>query len=116
MIYIEKDILNTIVLTLTENSTLSNPYYIFKFENEFNTATEPIYFYSPDTSTSKPRYNKFELEEGEDLTLIIGQYKYEVFESATVPKLSLPNPVSGLHLVEEGRMVVDGVLTNSIYE
>ncbi len=75
MIYIEKDILNTIVLTLTENSTLSNPYYIFKFENEFNTATEPIYFYSPDTSTSKPRYNKFELEEGEDLTLIIGQYK-----------------------------------------
>jgi hypothetical protein len=28
----------------------------------------------------------------------------------------LPNPVEGLHEIEEGRMVVDGVLTNSIYE
>jgi hypothetical protein len=116
MIYIEKDILNTIVLTLTESSTLSNPYYVFEFENDFNTAIEPIYFYAPDLSTSKTRYNKFELAEGVDVTFVIGQYSYKVYESATVPNLSLPNPVEGLHEIEEGRMVVDGVLTNSIYE
>jgi hypothetical protein len=111
MIYIDKGQTNEFALTLTESSTITNPVYLFKFTWEMNESLLPVYFIGLDTSPYPNRYNLFNLEEGVDATLNIGQYRYEVYETSD------PNPVdeTGLDKVEEGRMVVDGV-SNSIYE
>ena len=116
MIYLDKGEINTFALTLTENSTISAPTWLFVFENEFNTASQPIYWVGVDTSPYVNRYNLFTLEEGVDLTLIIGQYTYSVYESPVPIVVDQNTSASGLNLVEEGRMVVSGTATQSIYD
>lgn len=115
MIYIDKGELNKIVLTLNESATLVNPFYLFVFENEFDTATSPIEIYLANISTSTNRYDLFELTEGTDLTLVKGQYTYSVYESATEPATITDTTQIA---VEEGRMVVgsDSVTFNTIYD
>jgi len=116
MIYLDKGEINTFALTLTENSTITAPVWLFVFENEFNTASEPIYWVGVDTSPYVNRYNLFTLEEGVDLTLIIGQYTYSVYESPVPIVVDQNTSAAGLNLVEEGRMVVSGTATTSIYD
>ena len=111
MIYLEKDTVNTFVLTLTEVTTISNPYYLFEFEDEFDTSSNPIYWIGADTSAWPSRYNLFTLEEPTDVELVKGQYKYKVYESP----VSTLDP-TGLIMIEEGRMVVAGITVNSIYD
>jgi hypothetical protein len=75
----------------------------------------PIYWVGVDFSQYVDRYNLFFLDEGNDVTFRIGQYRYWVYESPT-PIIVDPNTNEvGLTLVEEGRLVVDGI-SNSIYE
>ena len=111
MIYLEKDSTNSFVLTLTEVTTLSNAYYLFEFEDEFNTTSSPIYWEGTDTSAYPSRFNLFTLDEPTDIDFIKGQYRYRVYESS-VPTLD----PTGLTMIEEGRMVVAGVTLNSIYD
>lgn len=118
MIYLEKDSVNTFVLTLSETSTISNPYYLFLFKNEFNKDSQGFQWMGTDTSAYIERYNLFELEEGVDATFIIGQYTYTVYESED-PIVIVDQAVdyySTLSVVEEGRMVVAGVVINTIYD
>lgn len=109
MIYLNKDSLNKIVLTLTENSQIVNPFYLFVFENEFDTAVDPQIIYLADTSLSPTRYNLFTLIEGTDITLTKGQYSYKVYEA-----VSLPSTIEDTteRIVEEGRMVVGETTVN----
>jgi hypothetical protein len=116
MIYIDKGQLNTFALTLTEVTTLVDPFYLFVFEGEFNTAVEPIFWVGEDTSSWPTRYNLFTLEEGVDLTLIKGQYTYSVFESADPITIDENTNTEGLNLIEEGRLVVAGASVSSIYD
>lgn len=111
MIYLEKDTVNTFVLTLTEVTTISNPYYLFEFEDEFDTSTNPIYWQGTDTSPYPSRYNLFTIDEPTDVEFVKGQYKYKVYESLT-PTVD----PTGLNMIEEGRMVVAGITVNSIYD
>lgn len=110
MIYLEKGQLNKIVLTLTESATISNPFFLFKFQWEMDLDVDPVYWVGTDTSIYTARYNLFELTEGTDATFRIGQYVYEVYESAT-----LPADETGLTKIEEGRMIVNGTAT-TIYD
>lgn len=129
MIYIEKNQLNNFVLTLTENSRLTNPNYLFQFTNEYILNSTPIYWTAPDISNYTNRYNQFQLNEaasgstsggtsGATLSLIGGQYSYTVYES-TASTLSI-SATTG-RIVEEGRMVVaienliTTGITNNIY-
>jgi hypothetical protein len=114
MIYIEKGQVNTFALTLTEVTTLVDPFYLFVFEDEFNTAIDPILWEGVDTSNYPYRYNLFTMEEGVDLDLLKGQYRYLVFESP-IP-VDINTNTDNLNLIEEGRMVVSGVPVSSIYE
>ena len=114
MIYIEKGQVNTFALTLTEVTTLVDPFYLFVFEDEFNTAIDPILWEGVDTSDYPYRYNLFTMEEGVDLELLKGQYRYLVFESP-IP-VDINTNTDNLNLIEEGRMVVSGVPTSSIYD
>ena len=111
MIYIEQNQENKICLTLTESSTITDPYYLFVFQNEFNKASEPILWVGTDTSLHTDRYNLFLMDETTSDSFNIGQYTYTIYESETLPIIE-----TGLNAVEEGRMVVSGVVINSIYE
>ena len=111
MILINKGASNTVILTLSEKTTITNPYYLFEFEDEFDTSSNPIYWIGADTSAWPSRYNLFTLEEPTDVELVKGQYKYKVYESP----VSTLDP-TGLNMIEEGRMVVAGITVNSIYD
>ena len=113
MIYINKDEINNIVLTLSEVSTLSNPYYLFVFQNEMNPESDPILFTTPDVSTYPERFNQFLLDEPVDVELVKGQYTYSVYESLVLPVTI--EDTTGI-VIEEGRMVVSGAIVNSIYD
>ena len=116
MIYIDKGEINTFALTLSEVTTLVDPFYLFVFEGEYNTAVEPIYWVGTDTSNWPQRYNLFTIEEGVDVTLTKGQYKYSVYESATPIVIDENTNTDQLNLIEEGRLVVAGVAVSSIYD
>lgn len=115
MIYLEKDELNLVALSLTESSSLVNPNFLFVFENEFDTEDDPLYFTTPDISTRKNRYNLFSITEGTDITLVKGQYTYQVYESNIIP--TDISDTTGICL-EEGRMIVssDVVEFNTVYD
>lgn len=114
MIYIERNSTNQICLTLTESTTIANPYFIFSFLplatlDEYQPL---IYFTTPDISDYCNRYNLFELVESDSgsttggvnipLYLKPGQYAYKAYQSTTQ---SLdPNTFGSL--LEEGKMVV----------
>ena len=116
MIYIEKGEINTFALTLSEVTTLVDPFYLFVFEGEFNTATEPVLWAGQDTSSFPTRYNLFTLEEGVDVELTRGQYTYSVFESPDEIIVDENTTTNGLNLIEEGRLVVAGGSISSIYD
>jgi hypothetical protein len=115
MIYIEKNQTNTFALTLTESASITAPTWLFKFVWEMDQTLAPIYWVGVDYSQYVNRYNLFFLEEGVDVTFRIGQYRYEVYESPVPIVVDENTNELGLTLVEEGRMVVEGI-SNSIYE
>jgi hypothetical protein len=113
VIYINKGEVNNIVLTLSEVSSLTNPFYLFVFQNEMNPESEPILFTTSDISAYPERYNQFLLDEPVDVELVKGQYSYFVYESLTAP--TEIEDTTGI-VIEEGRMVVSGAIVNSIYD
>jgi hypothetical protein len=115
MIYLEKNQTNTIALTLTESATITAPTWLFKFVWEMDETLAPIYWVGVDYSHYVNRYNLFFLEEGVDVTFRIGQFRYWVYESLTPIVVDENTNDIGLTLVEEGRMVVEGI-SNSIYD
>lgn len=109
MILIEKNSSNRVALTLNEKRTLDNPFYIFRFQ-EMQTEVYTI-FYAVNTSVNKDRYDLFNIIENPiadhlngTVTLTIGEYTYEVYESVTI---SL-DPDDWTSLVENGRVTVVG--------
>jgi hypothetical protein len=114
MIFLNKDSLNTVILTLTENSSLLNPNYIFEFINEMD--LNSVIFSAPDLSTYKCRYNRFEIQEtGSTFTNNIngiinlnrsGFWQYNVYET-TGSTLQL-SATTGI-IIETGKVFVNGI-------
>jgi hypothetical protein len=83
-----KNSTNNVVVTLTENSTVTNPIYLFLFTNQ--TSNVPYYFIGTDTSAYKTRYNKFSIVEkasantlnGEVTLGLKGYYNYKVYQTS----------------------------------
>jgi hypothetical protein len=102
-----------VVLTLSETSTLVDPFYLFEFIPEFSQSNS-IFFTTSDLSPSTFRYNLFDIELSSTgstsggtnvaLNIVPGQYKYKIYES-TGQTLSI-SATTG-NVVESGRMVVD---------
>ena len=116
MIYLDQGVSNKFVLTLSEVTTVSTPHYLFVFTNEMNTTSTPQLFTTPDTSAYPERYNLFTLNEPTDISLLKGQYTYEVYESSTAFVLPLTIAQTTGVVIEEGRMVVSGPAGTSIYD
>ena len=60
MILLQQDTVNSVVVTLTELTTISNPFYLFEFIS--GDTNESKIFVADDVSTSKSRYNEFNIE------------------------------------------------------
>jgi hypothetical protein len=116
MIYIEQGVINQIVLTLTEVTTVPTPHYLFAFTNEMNTTSSTQLFTTADLSLWPERYNLFSLSEPVDIILRQGQFTYQIYESSTPYILPLTIAQSTGVVIEEGRMVVSGPVGTSIYD
>jgi len=97
-------------LTLTEKTTISNPYYLFSLKHRL-TAFE-YNFLLTDTSSYKERYNKFEITEGATVTLDAGEYLYRIYAQTSSVNT---NPELANELVEEGLVKVDFDVTRKQY-
>lgn len=102
MLLITKDTTNKLVLTLSELTTISDPYYLWKVTCE---QTHEVYtFILEDVSEFESRYNLFYLLEGVDVTFNqTGYYYYEIFEQDNDTNLD-PDNAGGI--VEVGRIRV----------
>lgn len=95
MIQFQKGQSNTLTLTLTENSTLTNPIYLFQFNNQQTNVD--YYFIANDTSQYKQRYNEFEVLPGTDTLngeIELGNegfYNYYVYETNLATTSGLTN-------------------------
>jgi len=92
------------IVTLTESTTLTNPYYLFVFTNVSTKVQYKINVNSTsDASAYKDRFNEFSFN---TITLFAtaqaGQFSYEVYEQTSSDNL---NP-SGLNMVECGKMLL----------
>jgi hypothetical protein len=97
-------------LTLTEKTTISNPYYLFSLKHRL-TAVE-YNFLLTDTSSYKERYNKFAITEGATVTLDAGEYLYRIYAQTSSVNT---NPELANELVEEGLVKVDFDVTRTQY-
>jgi hypothetical protein len=116
MIYIEQGVVNQIVLTLTEVTTVPTPHYLFAFTNEMNTLSVTQLFTTADTSSYPERYNLFILDEPVDIILLQGQFTYQIYQSSVPYVLPLTIAQTTGVVIEEGRMVVSGPVGTSIYD
>jgi hypothetical protein len=82
MVIINRAATSILDLTLTENVTLTNPFYLFVFTNK--TTNKVSMCFLNDTSTYPLRYNRFNLTEPANVTLISGDYIYQVYEKAVL--------------------------------
>lgn len=120
MIKINKNANNTIIATLAEKATLSEPFYLFVFTSDVD-KTEVI-FTAQDTTEFNERYNKFLITETSgtvDYTSGVinltptGFWSYKAYEQVDSSNLLVANTTS---LVEVGRVKVIGADTfNTVY-
>jgi hypothetical protein len=112
MININKNSQNVVVLTLTEKTTLTNPYYLFSFIN--GNTREVTNFISTDLSTYKSRYNEFLITEtgttfvnltGGTINLKTGMYSYTIHQQTSPTNLIVSAATS---VVEVGKVIVVG--------
>lgn len=113
MISIEKGATNSVIFTLKEKSVLSNPTYIFVFEDDDTKVSKT--FSMVNTSIWDRRYDRFNLIEAgtqsEDLvngivSLGFGWGDYKVYETSFTQSI-LTATTSGV-VLEYGRYYVEG--------
>jgi len=119
VILINENTSNTVILTLSEKTTLLNANYLFEVYNDMTNIYK--YFIAQDVSGNKGRFNEFNIIEstmenllGGRINLITeGFYKYNVYEQASSTNL---NPLLALNLIDKGKLkFVKASTTNVVY-
>ena len=101
MVYVKKGERNVFGLTLSENTDIPNPFFLFKISSNGAKNTDDILIKLEDISVTPQRVNVFEFIEGTDIILDRGEYTYEVYATET----DEPEPVG--EPIEVGRMNVE---------
>ncbi len=109
MILINKNTSNTVVLTLSEKTTLTNAVYLFEVIND--QSSEVKCFIAEDISPNPVRYNEFNFIENttEDLLNgtfeleLTGDYTYNVYEQTSTTNL---DPALATNKIETGKLQV----------
>lgn len=120
MIYIEKDTVNKVMLTLWESTTIDTPYYALMLTNE--STEEKVYLIAPDESLAVGRFNLLSItEQATSLDPLngvvrlspVGQWNCEIYES---PTQSI-DPLDWGQLLQTEIVIVSGVdqSVSSIY-
>lgn len=87
MVIINRAADNILDLTLSEMVTLSNPYYLFVLSSKQTSEVHKCLL--TDSSDYPERYNRFILNEPDDMELIPGDYIYKVYEKSA-SNLTIP--------------------------
>ena len=89
MVSITKNTVNTVVVTLTENTTITSPNYLFEFRNK-ETKSYSYCLVGTDLTSSTTR-NEFVIEDRtspdpllSQVSLSVGDYVYKVYELTDV--------------------------------
>jgi hypothetical protein len=99
MLRLEKNSISTMIVTVTELTTVTPVHYLFEFEHEQSFLK--YYCILPNLSTATSRYDEFVIEDGVDVTFDYdGYYTYRIYQQISSTNLD-PDLSSGL--VEEGR-------------
>jgi len=102
MLIIKTNQPNTLVVTVSQNSELPNPEYLFSFTHIFS--KQSVSFIPTDISTHKSRYDEFYFVEGSGMGQINfpfnGQYLYAIYEQP-LGSGNL-NPALAYNVVENG--------------
>lgn len=99
MLRLEKNSPSTMIVTVTELTTVSPVHYLFEFEHEQSFLK--YYCILPNLSTATSRYDEFLLTDGVDVTFDYdGYYTYRIYQQTSSTNLD-PDLSDGL--VEEGR-------------
>ena len=115
MMLLNKNSTSKVVLTLTENVTITAPAY-FLFEIISDDSYNSVFFTAEDVSTNACRYNEFNitLTNGtQDPTIglidleLNGYYKYNVYQQSSQFNL---NPALASGIIERGKVYVKGEL------
>ena len=111
MIQITKNSTNTVVLSLSEKTTLVSAKYLFEFIKDQDNTT--IYFISADISVNPKMYNEFAIVENVVqspligiVSLSLGFWKYKVREQVSATNL---NPLLSGAIVENGKVKISEV-------
>ena len=103
MIHFTKSSTSTIVLTLTEKQTLTNPNYLFWFKSRgTNQEVKFVVLNAADLSTHKERYNEFDIVVNTNFgSSPEGDWEYKIYEQASSVNL---DPSLATSLLERGIM------------
>ena len=84
MLLIKTGQTNTMVVTVSQNATISNPQWLFSFTHIFS--KDNVTFIPTDISTHKNRYDEFEFVEGSGVGQVnfpfIGLYLYGIYQNS----------------------------------
>ena len=110
MLIIRKNEVNNLIVTVSMNKTLSNPYYLFSFQH---IASKERVSFLPEVITTNCRYDKFRFREGGNNNFAAippevyfpyqGQYYYSVYEQLSPTNTNIALTYNKL---ESGRAVV----------
>lgn len=116
MLTIDKGQTKNWVMTLTEKTTLVDPYYLFEAYNK-ETLNYTYMILPSDSSVYSDRYNLYSVTEMDtpvtagQISLTAGEYIYKVYEQASAVNT---NP-TGLNCVEENALQVKESINNTEY-
>jgi hypothetical protein len=105
VIEFRKTYTNTVTVTLTENSTISNPIYLFLFKNQQSSVN--YYFIATDTSAFKQRYNQFQVIEKTNANTLNGEvslnnegfYDYTIYQTSLANTTGLANALAAVPFI-----------------
>ena len=118
MIVIRKNEINRVALEFPQLES-DDTYFMFAFKYEGITEDYYMYMTASDISSAANRYSLFQIEEGVDVQLEIGQWNYGVWVSKedwgtfSNPNSIPPTNVSGS--IQQGRLLVRDLSGGSTY-
>jgi hypothetical protein len=118
MLIIKTNQLNKLVVTVSQNATISNPEWLFSFQHIFS--KQLVRFIPTDISVSRSRYDEFEFVEGQGIGEIRfpyeGLYTYGIFQQPSGSGNLNPSLSDGV--IENGQALVvaqSATTTNDFY-
>ena len=118
MLIIKTNQLNSLVVTVSQNATISNPEWLFSFTHIFS--KQQVRFIPVDVSSHKSRYDEFEVVEGTGVGEIRfpyeGLYTYAIYQQP-LGSGNL-NPALSDGVIENGQAIVvaqSATTTNDFY-